>query len=133
MLSNLGFKEGGFTEMGEIHEFFVLALSLVWFARASPERRVYLVWIQEGFTAEPPRNDSGADFQGNDSGFGPKVGVTAPKVGVTELQAKSRSYSGADPQNPNRIAQKGNPNRVWALLLKTLKAFLNPAKVYPPP
>ena len=69
----------------------------------------WFIWIQEGFTAEPPRNDSGADFQGNDSGFGPKVRVTGQK---SELQAKSRGCSGADPQNPNRIAQKRNPNRV---------------------
>ena len=77
---------------------------------------LFNIWIQEGFTAEPPRHDSGADFQANDSGFGPKVGVTARK---SELQAKSRSYSGADPQSPNRLAQKRNPNRVWVLLQKT--------------
>ena len=68
------------------------------------------IWrIQEGFTAEPPRNDSGANFQGNDSGFGPKVRVTSQK---SELQTKSLSYSGADPQNPNQIAEKRCPNRV---------------------
>ena len=27
-----------FTKMGEIHELFVLALSLVWFAGATPEK-----------------------------------------------------------------------------------------------
>ena len=70
---------------------------------------LWFIWTQEGFTAEPPRNDSGADFQGNDSGFGPKVRVTGQK---SELQTKSQSYSGADPQNPNQIAQKRNPNRV---------------------
>ena len=74
-----------------------------------------VIWIQEGFTAEPPRNDSGTDFGGNDSGFGPKVRVIGQK---SELQTKSQSYSGADPQNPNRIAQKRNPNRVWVLLQK---------------
>ena len=89
---------------------------------------VYFIWIQEGFTAEPPRNDSGAEFQGNDSVFGPKVRVTGQK---SELQAESRSYSGSDPQNPNRMAQKRNPKRVKVLLQKTpLKAFLNPPKVY---
>ena len=64
-------------------------------------------WIQEGFTAEPPRNDSGTNFQWSDSGFGPKVGVTGQK---SELQTKSQSYSRADPQNPNRIVQKRPPN-----------------------
>ena len=41
----------------------------------------------------------------------------------SELQAKSRSYSRGDPQNPNRIAQKRNPNGFEVLLQKTpLKA-----------
>ena len=31
------FKRPEFTKMGEIHEFFVLALSLVWFAGATPD------------------------------------------------------------------------------------------------
>ena len=85
------------------------------------------MWIQEGFTAEPPRNDSGANFHLNDSDFGPKVRVTDEK---SELQAKSQSYSRADPQNPNRIAQKRDPNGVQVLLQKTpLKAFLNPDKL----
>ena len=30
-------KTPEFTKMGEIHELFVVALSLVWFARATPE------------------------------------------------------------------------------------------------
>ena len=96
---------------------------------SEPRQRIkYFIWIQEGFTAGPLRNDSGANFQGNDSGFGPKVRVTGQK---SELQTKSQSYSGADPQNPNRIAQKRNPNRVSVLLQKTpLKAFLNPPKKY---
>ena len=67
------------------------------------------MWIQEGFTAEPPRNDSGVKFHLNDSGFGSKVRVTGQKSG---LQAKSQSYNRADPQNPNRIAQKRDPNGV---------------------
>ena len=45
-----------------------------------------------------------------------KVRVTRQK---SELQTKSQSYSRADPQNPNRIAQKRPPNRVWVLLQKT--------------
>ena len=65
-------------------------------------------------------------MQGNDSGFGPKV---RPKVGVTGHQKSELQW--ADPQNPNRIAQKRNPNRVEVLLQKTpLEAFLNPAKVF---
>ena len=31
-------KTPEFTKMGEIHELFVLALSLVWFAGATPEK-----------------------------------------------------------------------------------------------
>ena len=99
----------------------------IWTLTRAKSLCLCVVWIQEGFTAEPPRNDSGADFQGNDSGFSPKVRVTSQK---SELQAKSRSYSGAEPQNPNRIAQKRSPNQVEALLQKTpLKAFLNPANL----
>ena len=45
----------------------------------------------------------------------------------SELQTKSRRCSRAEPRNPNRIAQKKNPNGVWELLQKTpLKAFPNP-------
>ena len=73
------------------------------------EVKKFVRWIQEGFTVEPPRNDSGANFQRNDSGFGPKVRVTGQK---SELQTKSQSYSRGDPQNPNRIVQKRNPNGV---------------------
>ena len=59
------------------------------------------MWIQEGFTAQGLRHDSGADFQGNDSGFGPQVRVTSQK---SELQTKSQSYSrGRPPESePNR-------------------------------
>ena len=48
-------------------------------------------------------------FSGKDSGFGPKVRVTGQK---SALQNKSQSYSRGDPQNPNRISQKRNPNGV---------------------
>ena len=48
--------------------------------------------------------------------------VSAPKVRVngqkSELQTKSRSYSRGDPQNPNRITQKRDPNGVQVLLQK---------------
>ena len=60
------------------------------------------IWIQEGLTAEPPRNDSGMNFQGNDSGFAPNVRVTSQ---TSKLQTKNQSYSRGDPQNPHRIAQ----------------------------
>ena len=35
-------KTPEFTKMGEIHELFVLALALVWFAGATPEDRYHL-------------------------------------------------------------------------------------------
>ena len=57
------------------------------------------MWIQEGFTAEPPRNDSGANFQGNDPGFDPKVRVTGQK---SKIRTKSQSYSRAPESEPNR-------------------------------
>ena len=51
--------------------------------------------------AEPPRNDSGADFQGNDSGFGPQSQSYRPKVGVTVQ--KSELQWGRPPESePNR-------------------------------
>ena len=34
-------KQARFTKIGEIHELFVLALSLVWFAGATPEKTFY--------------------------------------------------------------------------------------------
>ena len=68
------------------------------------------MWIQEGFTAETLRNDSGANL-------GEMIRASAQK---SELQAKSRR---------NRIAQKRNPNGVQVLLQKTnLKAFLSSPK-----
>ena len=36
--------------------------------------------FKEGFTAEPPRNDSGANFHLNDSGFGPQNQGKTPWV-----------------------------------------------------
>ena len=68
------------------------------------------MWIQEGFAAEPPRHDSGANFHLNDSGFGPKSQSYRPKVGVTGQ--KSELQPGRTPQNPNQIAQKRDPNGV---------------------
>ena len=53
----------------------------------------------------------GGEFLVNDSGLGPRVRVTGQNSD-SKLQTKSRGYSRADPQNPNRIAQKRNPNLV---------------------
>ena len=36
-------KTPEFTKMGEIHELFVLALSLVWFAGATPDKKIEIV------------------------------------------------------------------------------------------
>ena len=63
----------------------------------------HFIWIQKGFTAEPLRNDSGANFSG-------MIRIQARK---SEIQAESRSYRpkvGDTAQNPNRIAQKRAPN-----------------------
>ena len=72
-----------------------------------PQICLCFIWIQKkGFTVEPPRNDSGANFQRNDSDSGPKK---------SEIHAESRSYRpkvGDTAQNPNRIAQKRAPNGV---------------------
>ena len=58
-------------------------------------------WILEGFTAEPLRNDSGPNFQWNDSGLGSDVRVTGQK---SELQTKkSELQPGRPPESePNR-------------------------------
>ena len=86
-------------------------------SRRNPAKFMYVYgrWTQKPFAAEPLRNDSGTTFRENDSGFGRKVRVAAEK---SELQAESQRYSRADPQNPNRIAQKRWLNRVWVLLQK---------------
>ena len=68
-------------------------------------RGVSLIWIQKGFTAEPPRNDSGANFQRNDSDSAPKVRVTGRK---SELQTKSRRYSPkSEPNRPEKGPEWG--------------------------
>ena len=86
---------------------------------------VYVIWIQKGFTAEPPRNDSGANFQRNDSDSGPKVRDTGRK---SELQTKSRRYS--PESEPNR-PEKG-PEWVFRCFYRKppLKALLNPPNVF---
>ena len=40
-------KTPEFTKMGEIHELFVLALSLVWFAGATSDWRGFVGWVGE--------------------------------------------------------------------------------------
>ena len=68
-------------------------------------RNSYLIWIQKGFTAEPLRNDSGANFQRNDSDSGPKVRDTGRK---SELQTKSRRYSPeSEPNRPEKAPEWG--------------------------
>ena len=53
----------------------------------------------------PPRNDSGANFQRNDSDSGPKVRVTGRK---SELQAESRRYSPkSEPNRPEKGPEWG--------------------------
>ena len=74
------------------------------FRNSDQKAYVYVRWIQEGFTVEPPRNDSGANFQWNDSGFRPKVRVAVQK---SELQTRSRSYSRADPKIRTESPRKG--------------------------
>ena len=63
----------------------------------------------------------------NDAGLRPTVKVTSPK---SELHTKNQSYSRADPQNSNQIAQKRYLNRGFRCFYRkpTLKAFLNPPK-----
>ena len=71
---------------------------------APQEEQKFLIWIQERFAAEPPRNDSGADFQGNDSGFRPKVRVTDQK---SELQTqKSELQWGRPPESEPNCPEK---------------------------
>ena len=41
-------KTPEFTKMGEIHELFVLALSLAWFAGATPESNQFLLRSDRG-------------------------------------------------------------------------------------
>ena len=59
------------------------------------------------------RNLFRCEFHCDDSDLGPEVRVTGQK---SELQAENLSYNWTDPQNPNGIAQKTYPNRVWVLL-----------------
>ena len=70
------------------------------------------MWIQEGFTAEPPRNDSGANFYLNDSGFGPKSQSYRPKIGVTGQ--KSELQLGRPPESEPNRPEKGPEWRLGA-------------------
>ena len=61
--------------------------------------------LKKGFTAEPLRNDSGANFQWNDSDSGLKVRDTGRK---SELQTKSRRYSPeSEPNRPEKGPEWG--------------------------
>ena len=89
---------------------------------------VYIIWIEEGFTAEPPRNDSGGIFR-------EMIRVSARK---SELQAKSRSDRpkvGVTVGQTARIRTK-SPRKGTRIGFRRfcrkppLKAFLNPANVY---
>ena len=84
-------------------------------------------WIQEGFTAEPPRNDSG-------SKFGEMIRVSARKSG---LRAKSRSYRpkvrapvGRRPESELNRPEKEPESGLGASTENPLKAFLNPPNIY---
>ena len=72
-------------------------------------------WIQEPFTVEPPRDNSGLIL-------GKLIRSSSPKIRVTrqrsELQANLRRYSLAEPRNPNRIAQNRHPNGASVFLQK---------------
>ena len=74
--------------------------------------KLCLMRIQEGFAVEPPRNDSGANFHLNDSGFGPKVRVTGQKVGVTGQ--KSELQPGRPPESEPNRPEKGPEWRLGA-------------------
>ena len=96
----------------------------LWFSRKPRRRHINLVDSRRLY-CRTPRSDSGANFQWNDSGFGPKVRVTGHQK--SKLQTKSQSYSrGRPPESkPNRPEKE--PEWGLALLQKTpLKAFLNP-------
>ena len=74
-------------------------------AKGKNFRKLRVIWIQKGFTAEPLRNDSGANFQRNDSDSGPKVRDTGRK---SELQTKSRRYSPeSEPNRPEKGPEWG--------------------------
>ena len=61
-------------------------------------------WIQEGFSAEPLRHDSGPIFREMVRVSPQKSEVTGQK---SELQTTSQSCLPGRPQNPTRIGQKG--------------------------
>ena len=54
-------------------------------------RALWVRWNQEGFTAEPPNNDSGTNFQWNDSDSGPKVRVTVVISSATQSPQKPKT------------------------------------------
>ena len=84
----------------------------------------YVMWISYGITAEPQRNDSGANFQGNDSGFGPKSQSYRPKVGATDR--KSELLLGRTPESEPNRPEKEPEMRLGVSTENPLKACLNP-------
>ena len=72
-----------------------------------PIARKYFIWIQEGFAAEPLRNDSGANFQWNFKRFGfrPESQSCRPKVGDTDQ--KSEIQPGRPPESEPNRPEKG--------------------------
>ena len=68
-------------------------------------RNYYLSGFKKALLQNPPRNDSGANFQRSDSDSGPKVRVTGRK---SELQTKSRRYSPkSEPNRPEKGPEWG--------------------------
>ena len=94
------------------------------FARPFAWTLPFLIWIQEGFTAEPPRNDSGARLQWNDSDSGPKVGVADQK---SEIQPYRPTES--EPNRPEKGPRMGF-RTLGASTENPLKALLNPPKPF---
>ena len=85
--------------------------------------------FKKALLQNPPRNDSGSNFQGSDSGSAHKSQSYRPKVGVTdqksEIQPERRSKS--EPTRP----EKEPKWRLGASTESPLKAFLNPDKLKP--
>ena len=95
-------------------------------------------WIQEGFTAKPPRNDSRASFSGKWFGFRPESQSYRPKVGVTDQ--KSELQWGRPPESePNRPEKKPRigfrcfyrkpPLRVFSLYFPRIHGLYRSQKV----
>ena len=75
-------KTPEFTKMGEIHEHFVLALSLVWFAGATPDIKAFSSKKGILFTVKGPRSEGMAGIWG-ERGFGGQGCTENPRRGVS--------------------------------------------------